>query len=163
LPVLQQQVARDVASIAAPYGPIFEAELTRSRRLVQAPKLRDCLVTYYDYRRRKGPEIQKDAQSCFHNVSARQPDLAQAWSGLAMLYMDNYAAMFGRGGDVELEAGRDATEKALALDAGDFLGNLAPVLRRRPRVPPGRRTNDRVAAEQRRGAGARSIPPHDQR
>ncbi len=125
LPVLQQQLARDVASIAAPYGPIFEAELTRSRRSAQAPKLRDCLVTYYDYRRRKGPEIHKDALLCFRNVSARQPDAAQVWSGLAMLYIDNYAASFGRGGEDELAAGRDATEKALALDAGDFLANLA--------------------------------------
>ena len=125
LAVLQQQVARDVASIAAPYGPIFEAELVRARRSVQAPKLRDCLVTYYDYRRRKGPEVHKDALLCFEKVSAQQPDVAQVWSGLAMLYLDSYTAAFGRGGADELAASRDATEKALALDAGDFLGNIA--------------------------------------
>jgi TolB-like protein len=125
LPVLQEQVARDVAAIAAPYGPIFEAELARARRSAQAPKLRDCLVTYYDYRRRKAPEAYSDALRCFHSVSARQPDVAQVWSGLAMLYIDEYAAMFGRGGDDELAAGRDATAKALLTDPGDFLANLA--------------------------------------
>jgi TolB-like protein len=125
LPVLQEQVARDVAAIAAPYGPIFEAELARARRSVQAPKLRDCLVTYYDYRRRKADDAYKDALLCFHTVSARQPDVAQVWSGLAMLYIDNYAATFGRNGDAELDAAREATAKALMLDPRDFLGNLA--------------------------------------
>jgi adenylate cyclase len=125
LPVLQEQVARDVAAIAAPYGPIFEAELSRARRSAQAPKLRDCLVTYYDYRRRKAPHVHKDALLCFHTVSARQPDVTQVWSGLAMLYIDHYAATFGRNGDDELAAGRDATAKALMLDPRDFLANLA--------------------------------------
>jgi adenylate cyclase len=125
LPVLQEQVARDVASIAAPYGPIFEAELARARRSVQAPKLRDCLVTYYEYRRRKAPDAYRDALVCFQSVTARQPDVAQVWSGLAMLYLDNYTATFGRGGDDELAAGRDAAAKALRVDPDDFLGNLA--------------------------------------
>jgi tetratricopeptide (TPR) repeat protein len=42
-----------------------------------------------------------------------------------MLSIDHVAATFGRGGDDELDVGRDATEKALMLDPGDFLGNLA--------------------------------------
>lgn len=125
VPVLQEHVARDVASIAAPYGPIFEAELTRARRSVHEPKLRDCWVTYYDYRRRKAPDVQRDALVCFRNVSARQPDVAQAWSGLAMLHIDDYAATFGRGGDEQLAAAREATARALMLDPNDFLGNLA--------------------------------------
>jgi adenylate cyclase len=125
LPVLQEQVARDVAAIAAPYGPIFEAELGRARRSVQAPKLRDCVVTYYDYRRHKEPDVYRNALLCFRTVSARQPDVAQVWSGLAMLSIDNFAATFGRGDDDELVVGRDATEKALMLDPTDFLGNLA--------------------------------------
>ncbi|HUQ52806.1 MAG TPA: hypothetical protein VM692_11335, partial [Gammaproteobacteria bacterium] len=125
LPVLQEQVARDVAAIAAPYGPIFEAELARARRSVQAPKLRDCLVTYYDYRRRKAPEVHRDALLCFQNVSVLQPEVAQVWSGLAMLYVDNYAATFGRNGENELSAARESTAKALLLDPDDFLGNLA--------------------------------------
>jgi TolB-like protein len=125
LPVLQEQVARDVAAIAAPYGPIFEAELGRARRSAQAPKLRDCLVTYYEYRRRKAPDLHGEALQCFHSVGARQPDVAQTWSGLAMLYVDDFAAMFGRGGDEALAASRDATARALELDSRDFLGNLA--------------------------------------
>jgi TolB-like protein len=125
LPLLQEQVARDVAAIAAPYGPIFEAELARARRSVQEPKLRDCLVTYYDYRRRKAPAIERDALQCFRSVSVRQPDVAQVWSGLAMLCIDSYAATVGRNGEDELAAARESTAKALMLDPNDFLGNLA--------------------------------------
>ncbi len=125
LPELQEQVARDVTTVAAPYGPIFEAELARARRSAHSPKLRDCLATYYDYRRAKDRRVLKDALGCFQVVTARQPDVAQAWSGLAMLYIDDYAAMFGRGGEEELESARTAAAKALALDRDDFLGNLA--------------------------------------
>ena len=125
LPGLLEQVSRDVVALAAPYGPIFEAELARARRSVQAPKLRDCLATYYDYRRRKSSTAQQDALACFQSVSGREPDVAQVWSGLAMLYVDDYAAGFGRGGDATLEAARAATTKALILDRDDFLGNLA--------------------------------------
>jgi adenylate cyclase len=125
LPALQEQVARDVAAIAAPYGPIFEAELARARRSVQAPTLRDCLATYYDYRRRMASEAHEFALACFRSVSTRQPDVAQAWSGIAMLHVDRYASTFSRTGDGALEAARAATNKALALDRDDFLANLA--------------------------------------
>jgi TolB-like protein len=122
---LQEQVARDVTAIAAPYGPIFEAELARAHRSVHSPKLRDCLATYYDYRRDKDQAALKDAVRCFQTVAERQPEVAQVWSGLAMLYVDDYAAMFGRGGDEELASARAAAVKALALDPDDFLANLA--------------------------------------
>jgi adenylate cyclase len=125
LPALQEQVARDVAAIAAPYGPIFEAELARARRSVQAPTLRDCLATYYDYRRRMASQAHEFALACFRSVSARQPDVAQVWSGIAMLHVDQYASSFSRTGDAALDAARAAMTKALALDRDDFLANLA--------------------------------------
>jgi adenylate cyclase len=122
---IQEQVARDVTTIAAPYGPIFEAELSRARRSVHAPKLRDCLAMYYDYRRGKEQGVLKDALLCFETVAARQPDVPQVWSGLAMLYVDDYAAMFGRGGEEGLEAARAAAARALSLDRDDFFAHLA--------------------------------------
>ena len=42
-----------------------------------------------------------------------------------MLYVDEYASSFGRTGDEALEAARQATAKALAIDGDDFLANLA--------------------------------------
>lgn len=127
LPALQERVARDVAAVAAPYGPIFEAELARARRGADEPKLRDCLATYHEYRRLVVSSGYEETLKCYLSVSAREPNLARAWSGLAMLYVDEYASSMGRTGDSALAAARAATAKALALDANDFLANLALV------------------------------------
>lgn len=125
LPVLQDRVAHDVMAIAAPYGPIFEAELQRARRSPNEPKLRDCLATYHDYRRRVTPAAYEETRACLQSVSARQPGFAPVWSGLAMLYVDEFSSSFGRNGIEALEAAQQATETALALDPDDFLANLA--------------------------------------
>jgi adenylate cyclase len=125
LPALQERVARDVATVAAPYGPIFEAELARARRSAGTPRLRDCFATYHEYRRRVTPAGYRETLACLENVSARQPDVAAVWSGLAMLQVDEYASSFGRPGEQALESARRATAKALALDRDDFSANLA--------------------------------------
>jgi len=125
LPVLQERVARDVAAIAAPYGPIFEAELARARLSAHAPMLRDCFATYHEYRRRVTPAGYRETLACLENVSARQPGVAAVWSGLAMLQIDEYSSSFGRTGDEALASARRATVKALSIDEDDFQANLA--------------------------------------
>jgi TolB-like protein len=125
LPALQERIGRDIVAVAAPYGPIFEAELERVRRSAQAPKLSDCNATYHEYRRRVTPAGYKETLECLRAVSARQPDYAAVWSGLAMLYVDEYASSFGRTGEDALESARVATARALALDGDDYLANLA--------------------------------------
>jgi adenylate cyclase len=125
LPALQERIAQDVAAIAAPYGPIFEAELERARRSAHAPKLSDCNATYHEYRRRVTPAGYQETLECLRAVSARHPEYARVWSGLAMLYVDEYASSFGRTGDNALESARAATARALALDRDDYLANLA--------------------------------------
>jgi adenylate cyclase len=125
LPALQERIAHDIAAIAAPYGPIFEAELERARLSVRAPKLSDCNATYHEYRRLVTPAGYRETLECLRAVSARQPDFAPVWSGLAMLYVDEYASSFGRTGDDALESARAATARALALDRDDYLANLA--------------------------------------
>jgi adenylate cyclase len=122
---LQERVARDVVAVAAPYGPIFEAELLRARRAPDAPKLRDCYATYHEYRRRVTPAGYQETLACLQRVSERQPDFAPVWSGLAVLIVDEFASSFGRTGPEALQAARNAAEKALALDRDDFLANLA--------------------------------------
>jgi adenylate cyclase len=125
LPVLQDRVAHDVVAIAAPYGPIFEAELQRARRSRDEPKLRDCLAAYHEYRRRVTPAWYEETLACLQSVSKRQADFAPVWAGLAMLYVDEFSSSFGRTGPQALVAAREATERALALDPDDFSANLA--------------------------------------
>jgi adenylate cyclase len=122
---LQERVARDVVAVAAPYGPIFEAELLRARRTPDSPKLRDCYATYHEYRRRVTPAGYQETLACLQRVSERQPDFAPVWSGLAVLIVDEFASSFGRTGPEALHSARVAAEKALALDRDDFLANLA--------------------------------------
>jgi adenylate cyclase len=122
---LQERVARDVVAVAAPYGPVFEAELLRARRTPDAPKLRDCYATYHEYRRRVTPAGYQETLACLQRVSERQPDFAPVWSGLAVLIVDEFASSFGRTGPEALQSARDAAERALALDPDDFLANLA--------------------------------------
>jgi len=125
LSALQERVARDVAAIGAPYGPIFEAELKRAQRAQDTPELRNCLAKYYDYRRRVDVGAYTDALLCLESVSARKPRVAQVWAVQAMLHLDSYAYHFGDGGAETLTAARDATAKALSLDADDFVANMA--------------------------------------
>ena len=125
VPALEERIAHDVVAIAAPYGPIFEAELARARRSLHSPKLSDCLAAYHEYRRRVTPANYTATRQCYRSVSARQPAVASVWSGLAMLYVDEYASSFGRTGDEALQEARQATEKALAIDGADLLANLA--------------------------------------
>jgi hypothetical protein len=122
---LQDLVARDVAALGAPYGPIFEAELAAARSPPHTLQLRDCLVKYYEYRRRINAHTFADALLCFQTVRERNPRAAEAWAGQAMLHLDSYAYRFGPGGAEALDDARDATAKALSLDSDDFLGNLA--------------------------------------
>lgn len=121
---LQDLVSRDVAALAAPYGPIFEAELERVRERHE-PELRDCVAKYYDYRRRIDPGAHADALECFENVSARKSRVAQVWAGQALLHLDSYAFHFGEDATASLTAARDATARAIAIDDDDFLANMA--------------------------------------
>jgi adenylate cyclase len=121
---LQELVARDVAALAAPYGPIFEAELARVRER-REPEIRDCVAKYYDYRRRIDPGAHADALECFEKVSARKPRVAQVWAGQALLHLDSYAFRFGDDATGSLAAARHATARAISIDDDDFLANMA--------------------------------------
>jgi TolB-like protein len=125
LPHLQELVAREVAAAAAPYGPIFEAELVRARRSQHTPELRDCLVKYYDYRRAMAAAAYNDTLLCFQSVSKRKPGVAHVWAGIAMLYLDEFSFRVTRDTEAASALAREATAKALALDADNFLANLA--------------------------------------
>jgi len=65
----QQRVARAIAAVASPYGPIFEVELERIRPLAPAElTTRDRVLEYYDYRRALDPGRHAVALECFPEV-----------------------------------------------------------------------------------------------
>ena len=66
-PAEQERIARAIAAVAAPYGPVFEAELAR---ITAAPRERlgtaDCMLEYYAYRRDFAAALHAEAVGQVH-------------------------------------------------------------------------------------------------
>jgi adenylate cyclase len=120
-----QAVAQEIAGVALPYGPIFDAELARTRE--GSPSLRDCLVRYLDYRRTMEDAPFRDALECYQSLSLREPALAAVWAGLGMLYLDDYGYRYGHSASLEASftLAREAIERSLALNRDLLLANMA--------------------------------------
>lgn len=122
-PELQAKVARDAAAAAAPFGPVFDAELALARRTAHTLELPDCQTRYRAFRRATDPALYPEAFACFQSLVKRRPELSHAWAGLAMMYIDEH--MFHEGGGKSLQRARAAVEEALRLDGENVLANAA--------------------------------------
>ena len=95
-PELQARVARDVAAAAAPFGPVFDAELELARRAAHTLELPDCQTRYRAFRRATDPALFPEAAACFQSLVERHPKLAHAWAGLAMIAHRRASVLLGR-------------------------------------------------------------------
>ena len=126
---IQEKIARQVAdTIAVPYGPIFQQELARATsKPPEQLETYDCVLKYYAYRRTTELGAHRDALACFERAVQREPKFADAWAGLALLYLDEYG--FGYNPQPSptraLDRAREAARTALDIDGDDLLGNLA--------------------------------------
>jgi TolB-like protein len=120
---LQAKVARDAAAAAAPFGPVFDAELALARRSAHTLELPDCQTRYRAFRRATDPALFPEAYACFQSLVERRPELAYAWAGLAMMFVDEH--MFHEGDGASLQRARAAVETALRLDGTNVLANAA--------------------------------------
>jgi adenylate cyclase len=121
-----ESIAASVASVALPYGPIFDAELARLGRVSAEPHVYECMLRYYAYRRAMDPALHGDAISCFRAATESDQSSADAWAGLALLSLDEYR--FGYNARAEspaLNRVRTALSRALSMDADNYLANLA--------------------------------------
>jgi len=126
----QRRIARLVALVAAPYGPIFESETERLRAIVaHEPQTRDCVLRYYEYRRAFGAAEHASAAECFELATKREPENAEAWAGLSLLSADAFAHGFAgqAGSAAALEKAREAARRAMDIDGGNLHANLALV------------------------------------
>ena len=125
-PAEQERVARAIAAVAAPYGPVFEAELARSSAGDSEPLSNaDCMLKYYAYRLDFAPELHADALDCFQRLTSNVPRLADAWAGLALVYVDAYAYGFGVDASNALDEAREAARRAMDIDGERLFANLA--------------------------------------
>ena len=125
----QERVSEKIAGVAEPYGPIFDAELERVQRLPDdVLSTRDCMLKYYDYRRRLDAVSHESAFKCFERTSKMPNAQATAWAGLALLLADRHAYGYGASptnGAAALDRGREAARTALDIDGDNVLANLA--------------------------------------
>jgi adenylate cyclase len=125
-PQLQAKIAREAAAAAALFGPVFDAELALARRATHTLELPDCQTRYRAFRRATDPALFPEAFRCFQGLVARQPQLAHAWAGLAMLYIDQHVYYAGSLGDgTAFSEARAAVHTALELDSTNMLANAA--------------------------------------
>ncbi len=125
----QERVAYKIAAVAEPYGPIFDAELERVQRMPDdALSTRDCVLKYYDYRRRLDAASHESALVCFERTTKIANAQATAWAGLALLLADRHAYGYGApptNGVATLDRAREAARTALDIDGDNVLANLA--------------------------------------
>ncbi len=126
---IQEKIASEVAAtIAVPYGPIYEQELARAaRKPPEHLDTYDCVLKYYSYRRVIDPALHRETVECFSSAVVREPMFADAWAGLALLYLDEYGYGYSpqEAASGPLERAREAARTALDIDGENYLANLA--------------------------------------
>jgi adenylate cyclase len=123
----QRALARRVAAVAEPYGPIFDAEAERVRTVAAADTtLFDCVVKYYEFRRLLDRARHADALACFERATQREPSSAEAWGLLSLLAAEQYAhGYLAAVPNAPLDAAREAARRAMDIDGGNLHANLA--------------------------------------
>jgi len=125
----QERVAHKIAAVVEPYGPLFDVEVERVQRLPDdALSTRDCVLKYYDYRRRLDAASHESTLKCFERTTKTANVQATAWAGLALLLADRHAYGYGAPSTNDaaaLNRAREAARTALDIDGDNVLANLA--------------------------------------
>jgi adenylate cyclase len=125
----QGQLARKIAAVADPYGPIFELELQRISRLpAEQLRTRDCMIKYYDYRRSFDRAAYRSAVDCFERATTADAMTADSWAGLALLLADHFGYVLGptlADDRAALDRALEAARNSMDIDGNSMLGNLA--------------------------------------
>ena len=130
-PKEQERIARAIAAVAAPYGPVFDAELARvAAAAPEAPGVPDCMLGYYHYRRDLNAILHADVLQCFEGVAQREPRRAEVWGAIALLLVDSYGYGYGYvegapSGPTALDRAREAARTAMDIDGDNLFANLA--------------------------------------
>ena len=126
---IQQRIAERVSmAIAQPFGPIFRAEaLAAARKPAEYLDTYDCVLRYRYYRRNIDARGHGQSLECFRRAVAREPRYADAWAGLALVYLDEHLYGYDPQGGVPdaLSRAHETARAALDVDGGNSLANLA--------------------------------------
>ena len=125
-PAGQRELARRIAVVAEPYGPIYQSEVARSRAVPAAElTLSDCVLKYYEFRRLLDRVRYAEAAACFESATAREPNSAEAWAVQSLLATDQYAHGYVDASAAPLDRAREAARRAMDIDGNNLHANLA--------------------------------------
>jgi len=126
---IQEKIAQSVASTTAkPFGPIFKQEAEKAaRKPAEFLDTYDCVLRYRYYRRTLDAMGHRQSTACFERAVLQEPNLADAWAGLSLVYLDEY--LFGYDAQTRepdaLTRAHEAAVKACDIEGANRLGILA--------------------------------------
>jgi adenylate cyclase len=124
----QRALARRIATVAEPYGPIFESEIRRLGALPAAElTVQDCVLKYYEFRRVLDRVRHADALACFESATQREPSSAEAWAVLSLLAAEQSPHGYIEAATAPLDNAREAARRAMDIDGNNLHANLALV------------------------------------
>ena len=125
----QDRIAERVAGmVTRPLGPIFQQQLARTEHTPpEFLETYDCVLKFRYYRHTFAATDHSPAVDCFRHAVVREPKHADAWGGLALLYIDEYLYGYNVQPDAEdaLARAREAARTGLDVDGDNRLANLA--------------------------------------
>jgi adenylate cyclase len=129
LVAIQEKIARSVASATArPFGPIFSQEAAKAaRKPAERLDTYDCVLRYRYYFHTLDAKEHRQTTACFERAVLQEPNLADAWAGVSLLYLDEYLYGYDaqtRGPDA-LTRAHEAALKACDIEGENRLGILA--------------------------------------
>jgi adenylate cyclase len=122
----QRALARRIATVAEPYGPIFESEIRRLGALPAAElTVQDCVLKYYEFRRVLDRVRHADALACLETATQREPSSAEAWAVLSLLAAEQAPHGYIEAATAPLDKAREAARRAMDIDGNNLHANLA--------------------------------------
>jgi tetratricopeptide (TPR) repeat protein len=125
----QERIAEHVAGmVTRPLGPIFQQQLARTTHTPpEHLDTYDCVLKFRYYRHTFAAVDHATAVACFRDAVVREPKLADAWGGLALLYLDEWLYGYSPQPDPDdaLTRAGEAARTALDIDGDNRLANLA--------------------------------------
>ncbi|WP_342237676.1 tetratricopeptide repeat protein [Inquilinus sp. OTU3971] len=119
---------RVVDTLARPYGVIYEDKIAGlTTRAPERFSSYECLLLFYAYWRRTGSSIGPSTRDCLERAIVEDPDYADAWAALALVYAD--IVRFGVQTDPlpfdPLERALELAQRAVTLSPDTPLGYQA--------------------------------------
>jgi adenylate cyclase len=125
-PAELRALARRMAAVAEPYGPVFESEIRRLRALPATDlTVQDCVLKYYEFRRVLDRVRHADATACFASATQREPSSAEAWAVLSLLAAEQSPHGYSGPAASPLDDAREAARRAMDIDGANLHANLA--------------------------------------